>query len=120
MAKKNKENTENENQDKRSKRNGGKMSRSSFSKFCAFWGITLAALLFAVNALLQLLHEAFNVNPNGFGEAMSIIDFISKLALLFAVGVPAYGYVSNKKFVWKIIYIAAIVFYACFCIYRLF
>ena len=95
-------------------------SRAGFSKFCAFWGITLAALLFAVNGLLQFLNRVFGIHPDGLETAMTAIDFISKLALLFAVGVPAYGYVCNKKLAWKIIYIAAVVFYACFCIYRLF
>lgn len=117
MAKKNKEQ---DNETKDSKRSEKKMSKSSFSKFCAFWGITLAALLFAANGLLQFLHSVFNVDFEGFYTTMSAIDFISKLALLFAVGVPAYGYVYNKKLVWKIIYIVAVVFYACFCIYKLF
>lgn len=119
MARK-KKSVDNENSTKRSKRGSEKMSRNSFSKFCAFWGITLAALLFAVNGLLQLLRDVFGINPSGLGTAMTAIDFVSKFALLFAVGIPAYGYVSNKKLVWKIVYIVAVVFYACFCIYRLF
>ncbi len=121
MARKNKKNSETaEKPEKSSKRESRKITNSGFSKFCAFWGITLAALLFAVNALLQLLDQTFNIHPDNLGVAMTAIDFVSKLALLFAVGVPAYGYVHNKKLAWKIVYIAAVVFYACFCIYRLF
>lgn len=97
-----------------------KISRGMLSKFCAFWGITFAALLFLVNGILQIIMK-YSVNElNGIGDWILGIDFVSKLLLLIAVGVPAYGYVSNKKTFWKIIYILAITFYACFCVYRLF
>ncbi len=122
MSRKNKREAESEeNSGKRSKRkNSEKVSKSSFSKFCAFWGITLAALLFAVNALLKFLDDVFGIHPDNLGTAMSAIDFISKIALLVAVGIPAYSYVYNKKLAWKIVFVAAVAFYACFCIYRLF
>lgn len=113
MAKKNKVEQEEKHETKKS-------SRSAFTKFCAFWGITFAALLFFVNGILQLLKEKFLINPEGLENWMTGIDFVSKLALLIAVGVPAYGYVNDKKIGWKIVYILAIVFYACFCVYRLF
>ncbi len=120
MAKKNKRSEEEREESSAKNSNNGPKSRNSFTKFCAFWGITLAALLFAVNGLLQLLTKVANVNADGMNTAMTAIDFVSKLALLFAVGVPAYGYVYHKSLAWKIIYIVAVVFYACFCIYRLF
>lgn len=94
--------------------------RFSFSKFCAFWGIALAATLFLVNGILKMVNEVFEVQSQGMYNCMSALDFISKLALLVAVGIPAYGYVSNKKLGWKIAYIVAIVFYAGFCVYHLF
>lgn len=97
-----------------------KISKSSLSKFCAFWGVTFAALLFFVNGILQLLKERFGVNPDGIEKWIVGIDFVSKLALLIAVGVPAFGYVNDKKIGWKIVYILSITFYACFCVYRLF
>ena len=125
MSKKNKkEERERDNSESEKKHRGNRAERrpsnASFSKFCAFWGITFAALLFLINGILQMLVEVFGVNPGGIYDWISALDFVSKLALLFAIAVPAYGYVSNKRLVWKIIYVAAIVFYACFCIYRLF
>lgn len=94
-------------------------SKSSFTKFCAFWGITLAATLFLVNGILKLLTN-LGVESDGLNSCMSAFDFIAKLALLVAVGIPAYGYVRNKKLGWKIVFIIAIVFYAGFCVYHLF
>lgn len=104
-------------EEKNSKQTG---SKSSFSKFCAFWGIALAALLFVVKGILQIVKSVFDVESAGLNSCMTAFDFIAKLALLVAVGIPAYGYVRKKKIGWKIAYIIAIVFYAGFCVYHLF
>lgn len=96
-------------------------SKSSFSKFCAFWGITLAAVLFVTNGILKII-ERFLEDEEilaGFNSCMAAFDFIAKLGLLVAVAIPAYAYVSKKKLGWKITYIFAIVFYAAFCVYHL-
>lgn len=95
-------------------------SKSSFSKFCAFWGITLAATLFVTNGILKIIKSVFEVESKGFDSCMAAFDFVAKLALLIAVAIPAYGYVIKKKLGWKITYIFAIVFYAGFCVYHLF
>ena len=95
-------------------------SKSAFSKFCAFWGITLAATLFVTNGILKIVKSVFEVESTGFDSCMSAFDFVAKLALLIAVAIPAYAYVSKKKLGWKITYIFAIVFYAGFCVYHLF
>lgn len=113
MKKKKNESAET-SEEKRTKRS----SNAGFSKFCAFWGITFAALLFLVNGILQIITKiAKNVN---FDNCITGIDFASKLLLLIAVAIPAYGYVANKKIAWRVVYAAAIVFYAFFCVFRLF
>lgn len=94
--------------------------RSDLTKFCAFWGITLAALMFVVSGILQIIDSLLNLQSNEMYYCITALDFISKLALLVAVGIPAYGYVRKKKSGWKITYIIAIIFYAGFCVYRLF
>lgn len=108
-----KNNDETSDERKTSKRYG----RAGFSKFCAFWGVTFAALCFAVNGILQIVTKLTDADLK---NCMTGIDFVSKFLLLIAVAVPAYGYVNNKKLIWKIVYAAAIVFYACFCVLRLF
>lgn len=92
-------------------------TRAGFSKFCAFWGIAFAALLFLVNGILQIVTKMVKVDLNGW---MTGIDFVSKLLLLVAVAIPAYGYVANRKMAWRIIYAISIIFYAFFCVFRLF
>lgn len=97
-------------------------SKSSFSKFCAFWGITLAATLFVTNGILQIIKKLFEDEKAlaGIDSCMKAFDFVAKLALLVAVAIPAYAYVSKKKLGWKITYIFAIVFYAVFIVFHLF
>lgn len=111
------EKTEQSSQQPSSKRTP---SKSTFSKFCAFWGITLAATLFVTNGILKIIKNVFDLESNGFDSCMSAFDFVAKLALLVAVAIPAYSYVSKKKLGWKITYIFAIIFYAGFCVYHLF
>lgn len=94
--------------------------RKDLTKFCAFWGITLAALLFLVNGILKIIESVFDVKSNGLYSCMAAFDFVAKLGLLVAVGIPAYAYVRKKKLGWKITYVVAIVIYAAFCVYHLF
>lgn len=115
MKKKNNRSDETYEERRASKRR----TRAGFSKFSAFWGVTFAAILFLVNGILQLLQH-FGIQPEGVQNWMTGIDFVSKLLLLFAVAIPAYGYVNDKRIGWKIVYVAAIAFYACFCVLRLF
>ncbi len=75
-------------------------------KFCSFWGLTIAAVLFVVSAILNL------INVDTLGTVINILDVIAKVALLVAVGVPAYGYVRGRKKAWKIVFWVALVIYA--------
>lgn len=96
--------------------------KKDITKFCAFWGITLAATLFVSNGILQLIKKLFEDEKvlAGINSCMEAFDFVAKLALLVAVAIPAYAYVRKKKLSWKITYIFSIVFYAIFCVYHLF
>ena len=121
--KKNKEVQKEENSEQTPKESSSKRapSKSSFSKFCAFWGITLAAVLFLTNGILKIVKRFLEDEEvlAGFNSCMAAFDFVAKLALLVAVAIPAYAYVSKKKLGWKITYIFAIVLYAAFCVYHL-
>lgn len=113
MAKKDKEEKKSEQKDKQI------TSKSSFTKFCAFWGITIAATLFLVGGTFQIL-DKLGVNFDGIQTCINVFELVAKIALLIAVGIPAYGYVKNKKLGWRIVFIVAIVFYAGFCVFRIF
>lgn len=81
-------------------------AKSGFTKFCAFWGLTIAAVLFIVSAILNF------INSESLATVVNILDIIAKVSLLAAIGIPAYGYVRGKRKTWKIIYWIALVIYA--------
>lgn len=76
-------------------------------KFCAFWGLVIAALLFIVTGILSF----FNGNGN-LSTVISVCDVLAKVALLIAIGIPGYGYVRGRSVTWKVIYWVALIIYA--------
>lgn len=84
-------------------------SEKSFVKFCAFWGLGIAAILFVVTAVLNVVNRLITVN--GLGSVISVFDILAKVALLIAVAVPAYGYVRGKSKGWKVFYWVALIIY---------
>lgn len=93
MSKKNKNSSSSKGKEKR-----------DVTKFCAFWGLAIVAVLFIVTGVLNLL--AINTT------IISVFDTIAKVALLIAIGIPAYSYVNNKGKNWQIFYWIALLIYA--------
>lgn len=91
---------------KRNKSDSDSAEKRDATKFFAFWGLTIAALLFVVTAILNL------INIESLGSVINVLDIIAKVALLIAVGIPAYGYVRRKGKIWKIIFLIALIIYA--------
>ncbi len=91
---------------KRRKSTSDNSEKRDTIKFCSFWGLTIAALLFVVTAILNL------INIDSLGTVINVLDIIAKVALLIAVGIPAYGYVRGKSKTWKIIFWVALIIYA--------
>ncbi len=89
--------------------------RTDLSKFCAFWGIAIAATFFVIGGLLRLIIGAIgeisgNVE-NVLNTVYSVTSFLGQLALLIGVAIPAYRYVRGKTKGWRIFYwIALIIF----------
>lgn len=77
-------------------------------RICAFWGIFLAAALFVANGILHLL----NVNS----AIVSVLDIIAKLALLVAVGIPAWDYVKGKGKPMRVLFFVALIIYIAGCV----
>jgi ABC-type glycerol-3-phosphate transport system permease component len=76
--------------------------RRDYVKFCAFWGMAIAAILFVVGGILNWLN---------LGTIASICNLIAQIALAVAIAVPAYGYVRGRSKGWKIFYWIALVIY---------
>lgn len=77
--------------------------KRDLTKFCAFWGIVIAAVLFVLSGILGLLKVT--------GLIVGIVDLVGKIALVLAVGIPAYDYTKGKKKAWKIVYWVALAIY---------
>lgn len=73
--------------------------KHDITKFCAFWGLAIVAVLFIVTGILTLLGRYFEINTT----VISVFDTIAKVALLIAVGLPAYSYVNKKGKNWLLL-----------------
>lgn len=82
--------------------------KSNLIKFCAFWGLAIAAILFVVTAILNVLGNWIEVN----GTLINVFDILAKVALLIAIGIPAYSYVRGRGKKWKVFYWIAFLIYA--------
>ena len=72
-------------------------------KFCAFWGMAIAAILFVVGGIMSWAGVGLSL--------VSIFNLLAQIALAVAIALPAYNYVRGKKKGWKIFYWIALVIY---------
>lgn len=82
--------------------------RRGMAKFCAFWGLAIAAMLFIASAVLNIVGKYVTVSATLF----DVFDILAKAALLAAIGIPAYAYVRGRGKNWKIFYWVALIIYA--------
>ena len=77
---------------------------NGFTKLLAFVVLFFSAVTFALGWLFA-------------GSALGrIINLISKLALLGAIGIPAYQFVKNLSKGWKILYFILLAIYILGCV----
>lgn len=82
------------------------------TKFCAFWSLAIASILFVVTAILNIIKSACNIENGTLSLCISIFDIVAKVALLIAIGIPAYSYVKGRGKGWKIFFWFALLIYA--------
>lgn len=82
--------------------------RRDLTRFCAFWGLSIVAVLFVVTGILNIVSHYVTINT----LVINILDTVAKVALLIAVGIPAYSYVRGKGQNWKVFYWVALLIYA--------
>lgn len=79
-------------------------AKRDIAKFCAFWALCIASVLF----LVQLILNVVNVDLGSFANLLSII---AAIMLGIAISFPAYSYACSKGKVWKILCIIFLVMY---------
>lgn len=94
------------------KSNNVAREKRDLTKFCAFWGLAIAAILFVVTAVLNAVKSLANITSTPLDWCISIFDLLAKIALLVAIGLPAYGYVKGKGKGWKVFFAVALIIYA--------
>lgn len=90
--------------------------RTDLAKFCAFWGIAIAATLFVTGGIIHIIINAVGELS---GDVKNVLDwiynitsFLGQLALLVGVAIPAYRYTRGKTKGWRIFYWIALAVYA--------
>ena len=83
-------------------------SNNDIIKFCAFWGLVIAAVVALVSFVISLLAKC-GVPMDWAGRVVGVLSTISQIALLIAVIIPAYKYVRGKKTVYKAFFWVAVI-----------
>ncbi len=92
----------------RKKKNSNTTSNFDIVKFCAFWGLALAAIAACVSFVLGIL-VACGITINWAGRVVGICNTISQVAFLVAIFLPAYRYVKGKSTVFKAFFWVAVI-----------
>ena len=79
------------------------------TKFCAFWGLAIAAIAACISFVLGILRVC-GVQWGLLQRVVGICNTISQIALLVAVIIPAYKYVRGKSAVYRAFFWVAVIF----------
>ncbi|MDE6868197.1 MAG: hypothetical protein K2J83_03535 [Clostridia bacterium] len=98
------------------KRNKAYREKVDLTKFCAFWGMAIAAILYicsgVLNLIIRFVGSISSETAGVLSQAVSIITLLGNIAIIIAIGLPAYGFVRGKSKGWKIFYWVALVIFA--------
>ena len=80
------------------------VTNGSIVRTCAFWGLAVAAVLYVVSGLINFIASY----TGGLGDALQavvgVITLLGNIAVIVAIALPAYGYVSGKNRNWRAAY----------------
>ena len=101
-----------------SKRNStASTSNRDIVKFAAFWGMSLAALFYIFSGIISLILKLINSKTAGIlSNIVTIFTLLGNIAIIVAIAIPAWRYVSHKSKGWKIFYWIMLVVFAFGCI----
>lgn len=77
-------------------------------KFCSFWGMSIAALFYIFSGLINFLIKVIKSLSTNTASTLStvceIMTLLGNIAIIVAIALPAWRYVSNKSKSWKVFY----------------
>lgn len=83
-------------------------SNYDIMKFCAFWGLAIAAVAALLSFLFKILGVC-GIEISWSGRVVGICNTISQIALLVSVILGAYRYVRGRNAVYKAFFWVAVI-----------
>ncbi len=80
-------------------------------KFCAFWAMAIAAILYILSGIIALVIRYADV-AGIFSTILNIVRFLGNIAMIIAIALPAYKYAVTKGKNGKILYWIFLVIFA--------
>ncbi len=77
-------------------------------KFCAFWGLVIAAIAALVGFIIAILGVC-GVTESWLGTVKNACNTVSQIALIIAAIIPAYRYSRGKATVWRAFFWVAVI-----------
>ena len=78
-------------------------------KFCAFWGLVIAAIAAVVSFVIAII-KFCGGTAGWLGRVVGVCNTVSQIALIIAAIIPAYRYSRGKPAVWQAFFGVAVVF----------
>lgn len=78
-------------------------------KFCAYWGLVIAAVAALITFILSIC-AVCGVSAGWLVRVKGVCSTVSQVALLVAVILPAYKYMRGKKTVYRAFFWVAVIF----------
>lgn len=78
-------------------------------KFCAFWGLVIAAIAALIGFIIAILGIC-GVKWGLLGTLKNACNTVSQIALIIAAIIPAYRYSRGKPTVWQAFFWVAVIF----------
>ena len=80
------------------------VTNGSIVRTCAFWGMAVAAVLYIVSGLINFIAKYTGGLGATLQAVVGIITLLGNIAVIVAIALPAYGYVSGKNRNWRAAY----------------
>jgi len=80
-------------------------------KFCAFWAMVIAAILYIFSGIIALITKYCDV-AGILTTILNIVTLLGNIALIIAIALPAYHYAAPKGKNYRIIYWIFLVIFA--------
>ena len=77
-------------------------------KFCAYWGLVIAAVAALITFVLSIC-AVCGLEAAWLGRVKNVCSTVSQIALLVAVIIPAYKYMRGKKTVYRAFFWVAVI-----------